>query len=71
MRIAWQSLVPVGIALVAAIAVLVALNLHHNWLMGLGVNVLILIVVLWRVARTRQPVTGRQDDLPDVEVRPT
>lgn len=69
MRIAWQSMVPVGIALVAAIAVLVACDLHHNWLTGLGVNILILIVVLWRAARTRQPVTGRQDDLPDVEVR--
>ena len=69
MRIAWQGMVPVGIALVAAIAVLVALDLHHNWLAGLGVNVLSLIVVLWRAARTRQPVTGRQNDLPDVEVR--
>lgn len=70
MRLAWQSLVPVGVGLVAALAVLVALGLQRNLWACLLVNLLTLAVMLWSAARTRRPVTGRQDDLPDIDVRP-
>lgn len=65
-RLAWQSLVPIGIALVAGTAVLVALDLHRNVAVSLGLNALVLLIVLWRAARARTPVTGRQSDLPPI-----
>ncbi|HPM23842.1 MAG TPA: NADH-quinone oxidoreductase subunit H, partial [Phycisphaerae bacterium] len=70
MRLAWQSLVPVGVGLVAALALLAALGLQRNLWACLLVNLLTLAVMLWSAARTRRPVTGRQDDLPDIDVRP-
>ncbi len=70
MRVAWQSMVPVGILLLIAIAVLAAFGLHRNWLASLAVNAGLLIVMLVLAARSREPVTGRQQDLPEVEVRP-
>lgn len=69
MRLAWQSLVPAGIALLAATAVLAAFGLHQSFFASLGVNLLVLIILLWAAARSKQP-TGRQGDLPEVEVRP-
>ncbi len=74
MRLCWQSLVPIGVGLLAATGVLTALmNVRErwNWLASLGVNVLVLILMLWSAARTRRPVTGRQEDLPEIDVRPT
>jgi NADH-quinone oxidoreductase subunit H len=71
MRLAWQSMVPVGVALLAAVAVLTSLGLHRKWWADLGVNIVVLIVVLWFAARSSAPVTGRQGDLPEVQVGPT
>jgi len=70
MRVAWQSLVPIGIVLVVAMAVLATFNLHRNWLATLSVNVILLLVVLWVASRSKQPVTGRQSDLATLKVRP-
>lgn len=70
MRLAWQSMIPVGIVLLAGVAVLTTFNLHHNILASLGLNVVLLGIVLWRAATMKQKVTGRQGHLPDVEVRP-
>ena len=47
-----------------------ALGLQRNLWACLLVNLLTLAVMLWSAARTRRPVTGRQDDLPDIDVRP-
>jgi NADH-quinone oxidoreductase subunit H len=70
MRIAWQSLVPVGIALVAGTATLTVLGLQRSWWACLGLNLVALFGMLWAAARTRRPVTGRQEDLPDIHVEP-
>ncbi|MBK9118490.1 MAG: NADH-quinone oxidoreductase subunit NuoH [Phycisphaerales bacterium] len=70
MRITWQGLVPIGILLVALIAVLVAFNLQRVWWAALGVNLLTIVITLLVVARAGSPVTGRQTDLPTPEVRP-
>jgi hypothetical protein len=68
MRICWQSLVPVGIVLLIATGVLVYFGLERNIVACLGVNVILLGILLWNAAASRQPVTGRQVDLPDVEI---
>ncbi len=70
MRLAWLGLVPVGVALVGGLAVLTALGLHRTWWACLSVNLVALVGMLWTAARSQRPVTGRQDDLPEVEVRP-
>ncbi|MBU0639048.1 MAG: NADH-quinone oxidoreductase subunit NuoH [Planctomycetes bacterium] len=70
MRLAWRSLVPMGMALVAGTSVLVALGWHRNVVASLGLNVLLLAIVLVIVSRLPYVVTGRQANLPDVEVRP-
>ena len=69
-RLAWQSLVPIGVVLVAAMAVLTALGLERTWWATLGVHILVLLGMLWSAARSKRPITGRQDDLPPIEVRP-
>jgi NADH-quinone oxidoreductase subunit H len=68
MRLAWLSMVPVGIALVAGTAVLATFNVQRTWWAPLALNVLTLVVVLWVAARAQSPVTGRQPDLPDIEI---
>ena len=67
MRLAWRSLVPLGLLLMAAVAVLTLFGGQRVWWAGLGVNVLVLLGVLWWAARSKQPMTGRQEDLPPVE----
>ncbi|MGD8453276.1 MAG: NADH-quinone oxidoreductase subunit NuoH [Phycisphaerae bacterium] len=71
MRVAWQSMVPMGMALLVGTAVLVALDLHRVWWASLLMNAVVLLMTLVWVGRSRSPVTGRQQNLPDVEVRPT
>jgi NADH-quinone oxidoreductase subunit H len=68
MRLAWQALLPVGVVLVAAMAVLSALGWQRTWGACLAVSVLGLIGMLCTAARSKRPVTGRQEDLPPVEV---
>ncbi len=82
MRLGWKNMVPLGLALVVGQAVLSAFGatidpqagLPRNlgvmmlyWLM----NGLVLAGALWVGARQRQPVTGRQEGLPEVRVRPS
>ncbi len=68
MRLAWRSLVPAGAALVVATAVLVALGWQRKFVPSVLVNGIILAATLWIASRARQPVTGRQDDLPEAGV---
>jgi NADH-quinone oxidoreductase subunit H len=70
MRLAWQAMVPAGVGLLAAVAVLTALGLERIWWATLSVNVLALVGMLWTAARTRRPVTGRQEHLPPIQVQP-
>ncbi|MFH1745594.1 MAG: NADH-quinone oxidoreductase subunit NuoH [Planctomycetota bacterium] len=70
MRVAWKSMVPIGMGLVIATSVLVLLDLHTKWYCSLAANVLVLIIALAWSACSKVPVTGRQENLPDVKVRP-
>jgi NADH-quinone oxidoreductase subunit H len=69
MRLTWKSLVPVGMALVIVTGVLVALGWQRNFFASIGANVVLLAIGLWLASRSRQPITGRQISLPDIEVR--
>jgi NADH-quinone oxidoreductase subunit H len=72
MHLCWLSLVPVGIVLVAATAVLATfIDLQRYWYWSLLMNLVVLVLLLVQAARTRAPVTGRQQDLPEVIVRPS
>ncbi|HMQ16363.1 MAG TPA: hypothetical protein PKC49_10340, partial [Phycisphaerae bacterium] len=44
-------------------------NLLAGGLM-LGINMLVTLGVVWLMSRSREPITGRQDNLPDVVVPP-
>ncbi len=69
MRLAWLSMVPVGIGMVAITGVLAAfIDLREKWYVALAVNVAMLAIMLWYAARSKQPITGRQGNLPHVEV---
>ncbi len=70
MRICWLGLVPLGIALLAGTAILVALGWQHNLWASLGMNLVLLVLTLIYTARSTVPVTGRQTDLPEIQVRP-
>jgi NADH-quinone oxidoreductase subunit H len=70
MRLAWQGLIPLGIALVLGTGVLVVCELEKNIPASLAMNAIVLIGALLVASRSRRPVTGRQDYLPEVEVRP-
>ncbi len=70
MRLAWQGLVPIGIGLVLATCLLVALDLHRNVFASLGANAVVLVVALLWAARSKAPVTGRQANLPEIRVLP-
>ena len=71
MRVAWKSMVPMGMGMVVATAVLVVFDLHRVWYWSLGANAIVLALSLLWAANSKTPVTGRQENLPDVQVRPT
>ncbi|HUU95895.1 MAG TPA: NADH-quinone oxidoreductase subunit NuoH [Phycisphaerae bacterium] len=70
MRLTWKSLVPIGMALVIVAGVLVACGWQRNFFVSIAVNIVLLAVGLWLASRSKQPITGRQISLPDIEVRP-
>ncbi|MBW7904046.1 MAG: NADH-quinone oxidoreductase subunit NuoH [Phycisphaerae bacterium] len=81
MRLAWKGMIPLGMVIVVVQGIATGLgwridpaapwtaNLLAGGLM-LGINILITLGVLWLMSRSRAPVTGRQDNLPDVIVPP-
>jgi NADH-quinone oxidoreductase subunit H len=82
MRLAWKSMVPLAMGLIGVAGVLAAFGPrlepgasvgHKLEIIGvyLVANVVVLAIALWAAARSKQPVTGRQDNLPEIEVRPT
>lgn len=74
MRMAWKAMVPAGMAAVAMMGILVALG-WHGWspMMRLatafGGNVLLVVIGLVVSARSKTPITGRQDYLPPVRAQ--
>jgi NADH-quinone oxidoreductase subunit H len=68
MRIAWLGMVPAGVALLAGTAFLTALKLQHSLIASLGLNLLVLVGMLASAARSKRPVTGRQEYLRDADV---
>lgn len=81
MKLAWKGLIPIGMGLVVVEGVLVAFGCRIDPAAGFGsklgvvvihwvANGVVLGVSLWCAARSRVPVTGRQDNLPEIEVRP-
>jgi hypothetical protein len=71
MRLAWQGMVPVGVVMVIGVAALTAFGLQTRWYAALPLNVVMVALMLFQMSRSKVPVTGRQGDLPEVEVRPT
>jgi len=70
MRMAWKGLVPIGVGLLFATGILVVFDLHQKWYWSLAANVVVLVLSLLWSALSKTPVTGRQENMPDVEVRP-
>ncbi|RMF71170.1 MAG: hypothetical protein D6744_18375, partial [Planctomycetota bacterium] len=83
MQMAWRWLVPVGMVMVLVAGLMAALNLRidpadglfsgHNYLTLLAhlvANGVVLAAILWILSRSRTPVTGREGNLPPVDVRP-
>ncbi|MDX2200744.1 MAG: complex I subunit 1 family protein [Phycisphaerae bacterium] len=72
MRIAWKGLIPAGVAMLFIQAVLVAFNLHthKHWYVSLGVNLVMIAFILAMLGRSKNPVTGRQENLPHIQVVP-
>ena len=83
MQMAWKWLVPVGMVMVLIAGVMAALNLRinpadglfsgHNYLTLLAhlvANGLVLAVLLLILSRSKAPITGRQGNLPTMDVRP-
>lgn len=81
MRLAWKGMIPVGMTVLivqgAATACGWRIDPRAGWganllatLVMLGLNLVILAGVLAYLARSRAPVTGRQENLPPVEVLP-
>jgi NADH-quinone oxidoreductase subunit H len=68
MAVAWKGLIPAGMVMLFAEAFLVAFDLHthRTWWASTLVNVAAIIAFLVAAARSRQPVTGRQGNLPAV-----
>jgi NADH-quinone oxidoreductase subunit H len=67
MRLAWKGMIPLGMAVVAGTGVLVAFGWQRSVPASLALNVIILAGALW-LSTSRKPVTGRQENMPDVEV---
>ncbi|MGE0482144.1 MAG: NADH-quinone oxidoreductase subunit NuoH [Phycisphaerae bacterium] len=70
MRLAWKSLVPAGMAAILATGVLVVLDLHRSVVASLLVNVALVAAAIFVAGALRAPITGRQEGLPDIDVRP-
>ena len=80
MRLAWKAMIPMGLGLVVVQGVLVAFGVRIDPASSVGSkigvvmihwigNAVVLGLSLWFAARSPQPVTGRQDNLLEAELR--
>lgn len=70
MRLAWKGMIPIGMALLFATGLLAVPGWQDKFLPSIIVDAIVLAVALWVASRARTPVSGRQDNLPPVEVLP-
>lgn len=70
MKMAWQGMVPAGVALVLGTALLVVWNLHDNLFASLAMNIVVLVLALIWAGLSRTPITGRQENLPELRLGP-
>jgi NADH-quinone oxidoreductase subunit H len=81
MKLAWKSMIPLGMGLVVVQGVLSAFGVQVRPDTGFFSKVVVVAVywiangavlgvTLWIAARSTEPVTGRQENLPEIEVRP-
>lgn len=68
MRLAWKSMVPLGVGIVFLTGVLAALGWERSVIASLAANAVLLLVAGVVVANARSPVTGRQENLPPPEL---
>ncbi len=68
MRLAWKGLVPLGLALVVATGVLVLRDWQNKLVPTLLTNIAIIAVALVIASRAKRPISGRQENLPPVEL---
>lgn len=71
MRMAWKSMVPLGMGLIVGNSVLVYFGVHHSLPANLGMNAALIVLALIVSASARAPVTGRQEYMPEVRVQPS
>jgi NADH-quinone oxidoreductase subunit H len=71
MRLAWKAMVPAGLLLVVLTGALAAYGVQRNLAYTFGVNMTLLVAMLLFAATAKTPVTGRQENLPVVRVRPS
>jgi NADH-quinone oxidoreductase subunit H len=70
MRLAWKAMAPAGMLLVVLTGALAAFGAQRNFAYSFTINVVALLAALAFAAFSKSPVTGRQENLPDVRVRP-
>lgn len=70
MRLAWKSMVPIGMGLIIGNGVLVYLGWQTSLAANLAMNAVVLAGALLVAGMARTPVTGRQAYLPAIDVRP-
>lgn len=63
MRLAWKSLVPLSLGLFASAVVLLYFGWHRSIPACLAANAAVLVGALLVAARSRRPITGRQENL--------
>lgn len=71
MRLAWRGLVPIGLALVVLTSLLAAVGWQRSFFACLLINAGLLGVIIALAGRSKTPITGRQANMPDVDVVPT
>lgn len=70
MRVAWKSMVPMGLGLVIGNGLLVYMGWHKLLAANLAVNAAVFVLAVIVSAMAKAPVTGRQVYMPAVQVAP-
>lgn len=79
MRLSWKGLVPLGMVMVFVTIMITAAGFHLHADKGffgnldylgamLGANIVVIAITLWFASRSSAPITGRQENLPEIQV---